>query len=192
MLSFKYTFSAVPERTLNEPELRVALGRLFNLSGNIEDMDQALQLQISAGIGFGFSANEAGTHARIALNQSLDFGGAQCFIVKEDRSVIGPVEKEAPLTYPLTIIDSNLTGESQRHRNFSSVLGKNHRHLAAEKKPNLYRARSAQDLASSLGVTTRSAHRILLKWLDAHIVEIACMEKVQSRERPRQVYQHVQ
>src|SRR5699024_5056477 len=69
----------------------------------ILDIKKQFKIKISVGIGFGFTANEAGTHARMALLQSVDQGGEKCFIVKEDRSVIGPVENDIPLTYPLNI-----------------------------------------------------------------------------------------
>ncbi len=53
---------------------------------------QKLKLTLSIGVGFGFSANQAGENARIALNQSADAGGNQCYIVREDQHVIGPVK----------------------------------------------------------------------------------------------------
>jgi predicted ArsR family transcriptional regulator len=47
---------------------------------------------------------------------------------------------------------------------------------------------TAHELASVLGVTVRSAHRILLQWMDASLVEIVGEEKVSSKGRPRQIY----
>ena len=47
---------------------------------------------------------------------------------------------------------------------------------------------TANELASSLGITTRSANRMLVNWLDAGIVKIIGIEKLQTRGRPRQVY----
>src|SRR5699024_3968123 len=73
----------------------------------IMDIKKQYKVNISVGIGFGVTANEAGTHARMALLQSFDHGGKKCFIVKEDRSVIGPIENNIPLTYPLSVTDKD-------------------------------------------------------------------------------------
>ncbi|WP_163969686.1 GGDEF domain-containing protein [Oceanobacillus halotolerans] len=149
----------------------------------ISDMKQQ-QVQISVGIGFGVSANEAGSHARMALTQAIDFGGEECFIVKEDRSVIGPIDKEAPLTYPLNITDEELL-ELTEQTNISPYYLRKVLSLIQRQHIDTF---TAQELAASLGVTTRSAHRILLAWLDANIVEIVGIEKQQTKGRPRQVY----
>ena len=165
---------------------RVTQGyKLFPL---VHDIHKKLQLHVSVGIGFGFSANEAGTHARMALNQSLDFGGQQCFIVKENRSVIGPIKKEVPLTYPLTVTDEKILKKAEKAGISPAYLEK----IIAILQRKSVKTFTAQDLANSLGITTRSSHRILLKWLDAGIVKISGMEKVQTRGRPRQVYQLIQ
>src|SRR5690606_12772804 len=128
------------------------------------------------------------THARMALNQSLDFGGQQCFIVKENRSVIGPIKKEVPLTYPLTVTDEKILKKAEKAGISPAYLEK----IIAILQRKSVKTFTAQDLANSLGITTRSSHRILLKWLDAGIVKISGMEKVQTRGRPRQVYQLIQ
>ena len=47
---------------------------------------------------------------------------------------------------------------------------------------------TAQDFASTLKITIRSAHRILFKWMDAEIVEIIGEEKVTHKGRPRRTY----
>lgn len=150
----------------------------------LEDVKRQLNLRISIGIGFGRSANEAGTHSRIALSQAQDYGGSACFIVKEDRSVFGPVEIEAPFVYPLTVTDKEVLIRAEK-------AGMNAAHLekliamVRRKKGNEF---TAHELSQILGVTTRSAHRIILNWLDANIIEIIGTEKLTSRGRPRQVF----
>lgn len=47
---------------------------------------------------------------------------------------------------------------------------------------------TAHELAAVLGITIRSAHRILLQWIDAQLVDIVGEEKVATRGRPRQIY----
>lgn len=150
----------------------------------IDDLKKEFGLAVSVGIGFGTSAIEAGNHARMALMQANDFGGEKCFIVKEDRSVFGPIENEAPIAYPLKITDEKWVKQTAEHHVSPHYLKKA---LAIMNRTDT-KTFTAQELASSLGVTTRSAHRILLTWLDARIVEIVGMEKLQSKGRPRQVY----
>lgn len=150
----------------------------------IDDIKNEFQLTISVGIGFGTSAIEAGTHARMALMQANDFGGEKCFIVKEDRSVIGPIENQAPITYPLKITDQKLL-EKSGETTFSPYYLRKALSIMNRTETKTF---TAQELAASLGITTRSAHRILLSWLDANIVEIIGIEKLQSKGRPRQVY----
>ncbi|WP_053074945.1 GGDEF domain-containing protein [Ornithinibacillus californiensis] len=150
----------------------------------INDLKREQHVSISVGVGFGTSANQAGNHARMALTQAIDFSGEKCFIVREDRSVIGPIDKEAPLTYPLNITDKKLLKQAEK----SSVSPHYLRKIVSIINRQNKNTFTAQELASLLGITTRSAHRILLVWLDAKIVEIVGMEKLRSKGRPRQVY----
>src|SRR5699024_7941560 len=150
----------------------------------ISDVKKECNVNISVGIGFGTTAYEAGTHARMALLQSIDSGGKKCFIVKEDRSVIGPVENKAPLTYPLNITDKDALGKIEKSSVSSYYLGKV---ISILNRKNT-KTFTAIELASSLGITPRSANRILVSWLDSEIVEIVGIEKLQTRGRPRQLY----
>lgn len=148
------------------------------------EVKRQLKVTLSIGIGFGFSANQAGSHARIALNQATQFGGDKCFIVREDRNVIGPVEMEASVKYPLSITDPKLLYYAGKSGMTAAYIRKLFA-LLEQKNKNMF---TAQELASIFGITTRSAHRILLQWLDAELVEIVGIEKITSKGRPRQVY----
>ncbi|UYZ21715.1 hypothetical protein [Mesobacillus jeotgali] len=150
----------------------------------INEAKKQLKMKLSMGVGFGLSANEAGTHARIALMQAKDFGGESCFIVKEDRSVFGPVEVSAPIAYPLYITDETLLKKAEE-AGMSAVYQQKLISLVKRKKDSQF---TAHELAETLGITARSAHRIILKWLDAELISIIGMEKMSTRGRPRQVY----
>jgi predicted transcriptional regulator len=141
-------------------------------------------VSISIGIGFGLTANEAGTHARIALRQSQESGGNICYIVREDRSVIGPVEMTNPLVYELSITDKILLERAEKAGMTATYLSK----ILAQVNRSGKDYFTAQELAEILTITVRSANRILLQWLDAKLVEIAGVEKVTSKGRPRQIY----
>jgi hypothetical protein len=141
-------------------------------------------LSLSIGVGFGRSANEAGTHARMALRQSRNAGGNICFIVREDRSIIGPLEMTQPMEYDLSLIDIKLIKQAEKAGMTSVYLSKLIVYVTRSGKTEYF----AQDLASVLGVTVRSAHRFLLSWLDAGLIEIVGEEKGVSKGRPKQIY----
>lgn len=141
-------------------------------------------LSLSIGIGFGRSANEAGTHARLALRNSKETGGDICFIVREDKSVIGPLEMTHPHEYDLSLIDANLLKRAEEAGLTSGYMSKLVAHVTRFGKTDY----TAQDLASVLGVTVRSTHRFLLAWLDSGLIEIVGEEKGKSKGRPKQIY----
>ncbi|MBP1994829.1 hypothetical protein [Paenibacillus eucommiae] len=146
--------------------------------------DKRYELSLSVGIGFGRSANEAGTHARLALSRSKDAGGNMCFIVREDRSIIGPLEMTQPLEYDLSLIDISLLKEADEVGLTSAYLSK----LIARVTRSGVTDYNAHELAATLGVTVRSTHRLLLAWLDAGFVEIISEERGAARGRPKQIY----
>lgn len=64
--------------------------------------------QLSLGVGFGASANEAGTNARAALRKSKEAGGNVAFIIREDQTLIGPLEMSDPVQNVLSPTDVEL------------------------------------------------------------------------------------
>jgi hypothetical protein len=141
-------------------------------------------LSLSIGIGFGRSANEAGTHARLALRNSKESGGDICFIVREDKSVIGPLEMTHPYEVDLSLIDAGLLKRAEEAGLTSGYLSKLVAHVTRFGKLNY----TAQELAAVLEVTVRSTHRFLLSWLDSGLIEIIGEEKGKSKGRPKQIY----
>ena len=45
-----------------------------------------------------------------------------------------------------------------------------------------------RNLLPILNITVRSAHRILLQWMDAELIDIVGEEKLTSKGRPRRIY----
>jgi hypothetical protein len=141
-------------------------------------------MSLSIGIGFGRSANEAGTHARLAVRRSKDAGGNMCFIVREDRSVIGPLEMTLPLKVDLSLIDIDLVKRAEQAGITSVYLSKMIAGVTRSGKTEYI----AQELASILGVTIRSAHRFLSAWMDNGLIEIIGEERGAFKGRPKQIY----
>lgn len=141
-------------------------------------------LSLSVGVGFGRSANEAGTHARQALRQAREAGGNISFIVREDRSVIGPLEMSAPLEYNLALTDAKLVERAESSGMTLAYLSKLSAHVSRRGQLDY----TAQELAAILGVTTRSVHRLLLQWTDADLVRAVGEQKAPAKGRPKQIF----
>ncbi|KZZ83046.1 hypothetical protein [Bacillus sp. SJS] len=150
----------------------------------LEEAKQKYERMLSMGIGFGYTASEAGEHSRIALRQASEYGMNQCFIVREDKSAVGPIEMASPLVYQLSSSDAEMINRAKRAGmsavHLERMLAKMHR---TEKE--FY---TAQDMSSILNVTIRTAHRILLQWTEAGIAAAAGEEKLKTKGRPRQLY----
>jgi hypothetical protein len=140
-------------------------------------------LSLSIGIGFGRSANEAGTHARSALRKSKEAGGNTCFIVREDRTLIGPLEMADPIAHDLSVTDAELLQKAEAAGMTSEYLIKLLARVARSGKTDF----KVFELAAMLDITVRSTHRLLLQWIDNGLIDVARMEKV-PKGRPRQVY----
>ncbi|WP_062104457.1 helix-turn-helix domain-containing protein [Bacillus niameyensis] len=154
----------------------------------LQDMKNQLDITISLGVGFGQTAAEAGSHARLALRQSKELGGNVCYIVREDRSVLGPVDVTTYTQYEryeLAITDPHLLDKAEKAGMSATYMTMLMARVARHKKIEY----TAQELADTLKITTRSAHRILLKWMDADLVNIVGEEKVSHKGRPRRIYQ---
>jgi hypothetical protein len=145
--------------------------------------NQSFGLSLSIGIGFGLSANEAGTHARSALRKSKEAGGNTCFIVREDRTLIGPLEMAEPVEYDLSLTDRDLIRRTEEAGMTSAYLSKLMSQVARIGKIDY----KVQELADVLGITVRSTHRLLLQWIDNQLVDIVGVEKV-PKGRPRQIF----
>ncbi|MNM84456.1 hypothetical protein D3C81_965460 [compost metagenome] len=148
-----------------------------------KEANKSYGMSLSIGIGFGISANEAGTHARAALRKSKEAGGNTCFIVREDRTLIGPLEMADPMEKVLPPVEADLMREAEEAGMTSAYLSRLITQMARYGKYEY----TVHDLAALLEITVRSAHRLLLLWIDNGLVEISGMEKV-PKGRPRQIF----
>ncbi|MET3697578.1 hypothetical protein SAMN05877753_106176 [Bacillus oleivorans] len=153
----------------------------------LQEANNKMGITLSVGVGFGRTASEAGSHARLALGQAKELGGNVCYIVREDKSVLGPVDITTDTQYEqydLSITDAQLLEKAEKAGMSAAYMTKLMARVARHKKYDY----TAQELASTLNITIRSAHRILLKWMDAEIVDIVGEEKITYKGRPRRIY----
>ncbi|ALS25681.1 hypothetical protein ABEV74_08755 [Paenibacillus cisolokensis] len=148
-----------------------------------KDMNKTHGISLSIGIGFGRSASVAGTNARIAMRKAKEAGGNACFIVREDGTLIGPLEMAEPVREVLSFTDAELIKRAEDAGMTSAYLSKL-LHNGAKYGKYEYQV---HELAALLGITVRSAHRLLLHWIDHGLVEVTGFEKV-PRGRPRQIF----
>lgn len=148
-----------------------------------KDAGLTFGVSLSMGVGFGISANDAGTNARAALRKSKEAGGGACFIIREDRTLIGPLEMAEPVQEVLSPTHAELIKRAENAGMTSAYLSKLLAHAARYGKCEYM----VHELAALLDITVRSAHRLLLLWIDNRLVEVAGLEKV-PKGRPRQIF----
>lgn len=148
-----------------------------------KEANQSYGISLSFGAGFGISANDAGTNARSALRKAKEAGGNTCFIVREDQTLIGPLEMAAPVQTVLSPIYADLIKKAEDAGMTSAYLSKL---LANMSRFGKYEYK-VHELAALLEITVRSAHRLLLLWIDNGLVDISGIEKV-PKGRPRQIF----
>lgn len=148
-----------------------------------KDAGTSYGITLSLGVGFGASANLAGMNARAALRKAKDAGGNACFIIREDQTLIGPLEMADPVTTVLSPTDPELIRKAENAGMTGSYLVRLLNQASKFGKTD-YRA---HELAEVLDITVRSAHRLLQAWTDNGLAKVIGMEKL-SRGRPRQIY----
>lgn len=140
-------------------------------------------------VGFGFAkyADAAYRHAIIAMRQCKNYKESIAYFVREDQTVFGPLKShnnELPEKFPTLITDENLITLSDKLGVSASYFMKIKSQLEALNVQTL----TAMQLRNMMGVSLRSANRILLKWEDCGIVTVVGEEKLQRKGRPRRLY----
>ncbi|MHB8926422.1 MAG: hypothetical protein ACYC9Q_01995 [Bacillota bacterium] len=139
-------------------------------------------LEMSAGVGLGATAGEAGVNARAALDEALRGGGSACFVILEGKRLIGPLGPGA-LAYRVRNTDRvllEMAGE------LGTAVASLQRALSA--LGGMTGEFTARDLALRLRVGLRTAHRVVRKLREAgYVVEVG-QESAGTRGRPRRVF----
>ncbi|HEY3315142.1 MAG TPA: hypothetical protein VGL40_07695, partial [Bacillota bacterium] len=143
-------------------------------------------LAMSFGVGLGATAGEAGDNAKAALDEALRRGVNNCFVMTEDRRLIGPLGHDS-LAYGVRNTDPALLEMAEE---MGTAVASLQRVMAAlDELPGEFTAR---DLAQRLHIGLRTAHRVIKKLLDrAHVVEVG-QESAGTRGRPRRVFRRAE
>lgn len=152
-------------------------------------LEEALQMTVRAGFGFGVTAKDAEEHAQIALAHARQTEGmSSAFIVTEEQLVIGPLNVTREVDrkkYHLRTVDKHIQRIAQQTRlsvsNVTKVLAFN-RARGGERF-------TSHQLADYLGVSRRTAERILKKLHEERFVHVVGEEQPYQHGRPRAVYE---
>lgn len=149
----------------------------------LKKFSQFEQLTVSIGIGIGGTASSSANHARIALQQAQQHGGNTCFVVNEQHQIVGPLGNEQNSIIDLRTTEDEQLEAAKRTGLSGATLN---RLLNAIKQSG--REFTANEVASFLNMTLRSARRLLSFLEKANIIEIVGQESIHSRGKPRRVY----
>lgn len=138
----------------------------------------------SLGIGIGRSVPEAEEFARMALEQCKLKQGS-CYVIFDDGEVKGPLNVPNSLQYTLRSIDPQLILLAETAGISISTLTRLQAVVEKYGRPTI----TANEVANSLGITLRSARRLLNTMVSANLANVIGEEQPVGRGRPRQVYQ---
>ncbi|XPV75988.1 MAG: hypothetical protein ACNI27_15335 [Desulfovibrio sp.] len=136
----------------------------------------------SSGIGIGATAFEAEKSARKALDKAQQLPNGGLFIVK-GKQVRGPVGESDELQYNTHVVNSSELEIAKRIGVSPAYLNKIKALMLKFDKDTF----DSTDLAACLGVTERSARRILKKFMDSGYAELNGMDTPLSVGRPKKL-----
>lgn len=150
----------------------------------LPSLRDSLQVKASAGLGLGELAINAENRARVALQYARKSGGNCVFASVDENTVLGPMEKMSALQYQWRHEDGVLR-ELREHTHLSATTLSRIRALVAKLgKPTI----TANELATGLEMTSRSARRVLVELQESRLAEVVGEDQSSPRGRPSKVY----
>ena len=165
-----YANSGVVKGKKNHKDLRI-----------LQREGKNLGLVVNAGLGMGLTAYQAEMHARKALEYSLGKGEGGIFQIDEEEKIQGPLGLEQQLQYSMISFDPKIQTISEKTGlSMESIL--KIQAIADVRKSYVF---DASELAECLGITVRSARRILSKIEAAGLGTVCARESAAKGGRPR-------
>ncbi len=150
----------------------------------IDEIQAKIGINIALGLGIGHSAAEAENNARTALQQSQNAGWNNCCILQESGIMIGPFGSASPLAYEMRSLNPELIAVAGQSGLSVSTVSRLEATMVNYGRTTL----TANEVAGGLGLTLRSARRILNMLEQAGLATVVGMEQPVGKGRPRQVY----
>ena len=148
-----------------------------------EDMIKALAVPVSGGIGFGMTAHAAEENAYKAMGFARHNGKGNWMVVSDDGTVSGPLSSPSYLQYSLRMNHAECKKIAQK----LGVSGTTINRLLVSLNHMDREAVGAEELATHLSLTTRSARRLLAALVDNNLAVVSCQETL-HKGRPRNLY----
>ena len=155
----------------------------FTIMPLLEELTCKLNINVSGGIGFGPTAYAANQNAHSALALARQAGYSKWMVVLDDKSVVGPLSSETYLQYSIKSDDLGAQKLADKLNIRTTTLFK----MFAALKNLDSEIINAEDLALYLGITTRSARRLLGNLINNGLAVSAGEEGV-GKGRPRNLY----
>jgi hypothetical protein len=153
---------------------------------NIELLSQIhidTRFVVNIGIGYGDSLSVAKKHSLIACNRSSLYGNDTAFIMYNQNNIVGPIKNDQ-----ITPIDEKMYTERLIEISNNSKLSINTVYkIDCIVKQSKKREFTARELALELGVTVRTANRIILKLEDTKYLTEVGKHIIESKGRPSRI-----
>lgn len=155
----------------------------FTVLPILDEITCKMTVSVNGGIGFGSTAHMADENAHLALGLARRAGKSKWMVVLDDKTVFGPLNSANYLQYALRTDD--LVMRSLANKLKISVTTVNRILAACDKLDQ--ESISAEDIASYLAITSRSARRLLSSMVDQDLA-IMTGEEAVGQGRPRKLY----
>lgn len=156
----------------------------FRQAPLIDEIQEKVGINVALGLGIGHSATEAENNARTALQQSQDSGWNNCCILQERGIMIGPIGSAFPLAYEMRSLNPELMAVAGQSGLSVTTVSRLEATMANYGRTTL----TANEVAEGLGLTLRSARRIINMLDEAGLATVVGMEQPVGKGRPRRVY----
>jgi len=168
---------------------------VFTTRGTMEDvrtieelLDAAssLEIEFSAGLGYGSTAFNAEYNARMALDRACAASESCMFAVDVGGDIIGPITSgRSPLRYNISESDAGIRRIAEETGLSAAYISKI-KSLILMTRKNVF---DAEELAAYLDISSRSARRILQSIEESGHARVAALESKSKTGRPRRVYE---
>lgn len=175
-------------------EYMIFTTRGFLNTGSIEDKFgwlvervEKLNLSFSLGIGYGDTVTKSENNSKTALNYALNESENCCYIIDDDSLITGPIygNNSLNISYDLATVDDRII-------NISKQTGVSEKYLSKLKsiiKQTNNNIIDTEELAGFLGITTRSASRIINKLELGGIAKNIGKKSDKQKGRPKKIYE---
>lgn len=166
--------------------------KLEKLTSNFTDfpflceIKNKVDMDLSVGIGLGWTNHDAEKNALIALQEPNRGKGDFIFLVTEDKEVVGPIDAQNNYpSYILRTTDKDLLERAEKTNLSIKSLSKIKKYWDTLDQNYI----SSEELSNGLNISRRSAQKILKKLVEKNFAYVVGEEQPHQKGRPILLYQ---